>query len=141
MRAEDLVTDDLYDMSGNTGSLRYMAPEVAKRLPYNNSVDVYSFSILLWQMCTLEQPFDSYDVNKHSELVVMGNDRPSVDTKNWSDDLCTMMSQGWSATIQERPDFESVVDILRKEFNPFLTDSEACQLDESSKTAKSAYGS
>ena len=35
-------------MTGNTGSVRYMAPEVALDLPYNHSVDVYSFSILVW---------------------------------------------------------------------------------------------
>lgn len=32
-----------YNMSGDTGSLRYMAPEVAKNLPYNQKVDVYAF--------------------------------------------------------------------------------------------------
>lgn len=140
MKPEDLVSDDLYEMSGNTGSLRYMAPEVAKRLPYNQSVDVYSFSILLWQMCSLQQPFDTYDVATHSELVVHGGERPKLDatiTNNWSDDLCTLMSDGWSSDISARPDFESVAGVLRKEFNPFLSDEEACQLDESSKTAKS----
>ncbi len=137
MRPEDLVSDDLYDMSGNTGSLRYMAPEVAMRRPYNSSVDVFSFGILLWQICSLEQPFENYDVAKHAELVVHGNDRPKLDTKNWSSDLCNMMSQCWSANISERPDFEQVSCILRREFNPFLSDAEAGGLDESNKTAKS----
>jgi serine/threonine protein kinase len=43
-----------YEMTGNTGSLRYMAPEVALRKPYTEKVDVYSFGILLWQMATGE---------------------------------------------------------------------------------------
>ena len=30
-------------MSGETGSLRYMAPEVADCQPYNQKADVYSF--------------------------------------------------------------------------------------------------
>lgn len=34
---------DAYNMSGDTGSLRYMAPEVAQNLPYNKKVDVYAF--------------------------------------------------------------------------------------------------
>lgn len=137
MRAEDLVSDDLYDMSGNTGSLRYMAPEVAKRLPYNHTVDVYSFAILMWQMFSLEQPFENYDVNKHSELVVHGNDRPKLDVKNWSTDLCSLMAESWSVNISLRPDFESVASILKREFSPFISDAEAIALDESSKTAKS----
>lgn len=137
MRTEDLVSDDLYEMSGNTGSLRYMAPEVAKRLPYNHTVDVYSFAILIWQMFSLEQPFENYDVNKHSELVVHGNDRPKLDLKNWSTDLCSLMTESWSATIVQRPDFETVACILKREFSPFISDAEAVALDESSKTAKS----
>ena len=136
MRPEDLVSDDLYDMSGNTGSLRYMAPEVARRLPYNHTVDVYSFAILLWQICSLEQPFSTYDVAKHSELVVHGNDRPKLE-KNWSPEICTLMAEGWSPNISERPDFEHVASVLKREFSPFLSDAEACALDESSKTAKS----
>jgi serine/threonine protein kinase len=40
----------LFKLSGNTGSLRYMAPEVALDKPYNHKVDVYSFGILLWQV-------------------------------------------------------------------------------------------
>ena len=66
------LSDDVYRMSGETGSLRYMAPEVriypalsqqtsispltprrsqvADNLPYNHKGDVYSFGIILWEM-------------------------------------------------------------------------------------------
>lgn len=37
------VSNDVYEMSGETGSLRYMAPEVAGCQPYNQKADVYSF--------------------------------------------------------------------------------------------------
>jgi serine/threonine protein kinase len=40
----------LFKLSGNTGSLRYMAPEVALEKAYNHKVDVYSYGILLWQV-------------------------------------------------------------------------------------------
>ena len=35
--------NEAYELTGNTGSLRYMAPEVALRQPYTEKVDVYSF--------------------------------------------------------------------------------------------------
>ena len=41
-----------YDMTGETGSLRYMAPEVIMRKPYNHKADVFSFGIVAWEMCT-----------------------------------------------------------------------------------------
>ena len=40
------VSDEVYEMSGETGSLRYMAPEVADCQPYNQKADVYSFGKL-----------------------------------------------------------------------------------------------
>jgi serine/threonine protein kinase len=38
---------ETFKLTGQTGSYRYMAPEVAKERPYNQTADVYSFSILL----------------------------------------------------------------------------------------------
>eukprot|EP00555_Chaetoceros_dichaeta_P007741 CAMPEP_0198257488 /NCGR_PEP_ID=MMETSP1447-20131203/7159_1 /TAXON_ID=420782 /ORGANISM="Chaetoceros dichaeta, Strain CCMP1751" /LENGTH=316 /DNA_ID=CAMNT_0043944407 /DNA_START=55 /DNA_END=1002 /DNA_ORIENTATION=+ len=40
--------DETYNLTGYTGSLLYMAPEVALSKPYNRSADVYSFGMLLW---------------------------------------------------------------------------------------------
>jgi serine/threonine protein kinase len=40
------VSNEVYQMSGETGSLRYMAPEVADCHPYNQKADVYSFGKL-----------------------------------------------------------------------------------------------
>lgn len=37
------TSEESYEMSGETGSLRYMAPEVADSHPYNHKADVYSF--------------------------------------------------------------------------------------------------
>jgi len=33
--------DEMYEMTGFTGSLRYMSPEVAERRPYSERVDQY----------------------------------------------------------------------------------------------------
>ena len=41
-------------LTGTTGSLRYQAPEVALGLPYNESCDVYSFSIVLWEILVMK---------------------------------------------------------------------------------------
>ena len=45
-------TDDVYEMSGETGSLRYMSPEVADSLPYNHKADVYSFGMFFFSFVT-----------------------------------------------------------------------------------------
>lgn len=90
-------------LSGRTGSLRYMAPEVAKEEPYNETVDVYSFSILLWQICSLKTPFADNNVETHYESVIQGDVRPDINL-TWPTLLSTLMTKGWSIAIEERPD-------------------------------------
>ncbi|KAL3922574.1 MAG: hypothetical protein SGILL_002131 [Bacillariaceae sp.] len=105
---------DLYELSGNTGSLRYMAPEVARSEPYNLSADVYSFGLLLWQICSLDLPYDGMNRQDHSELVVHGNERPQLDS-SWSTPLRILMKRAWEPDPLVRPSMDSIYKILRRE--------------------------
>jgi serine/threonine protein kinase len=51
-------TDGTYNLTEMTGSPRYMAPEVANAKPYNATCDSYSFAILLWEMVSLQVPYE-----------------------------------------------------------------------------------
>lgn len=141
IKSDEMVADDLYQMSGNTGSLRYMAPEVALSEPYNHLVDVFSFGILLWQMCSLEVPFATYNVQKHAQRVVKAGERPPVNSSKWTPALCQLMKRCWSADIKARPHFGEAGSILRAEFDPFLGENEGNLLDVSNRTANSLQGS
>ena len=66
---------DLYKMSGGTGSRRFMAPEVALSKPYSLSADLYSFSILLWEILTLRKAFGWMKTEEHRTRVVNGEER------------------------------------------------------------------
>jgi len=136
---EDQVDGEVYKLSGNTGSLRYMAPEVAKEMPYNTSVDVYSFSILLWQICSLEIPFAGCNVKSHAKRVVQGGLRPDIN-QSWSKPLKNLMTTGWSEEMTERPNCCQIMDVLRCEVNPFLGETEVNALDQSNRTAASLDG-
>jgi serine/threonine protein kinase len=43
-----------YNLTGETGSFRYMAPEVALCQPYNQRADVYGFGLLLSYVSTYD---------------------------------------------------------------------------------------
>eukprot|EP00536_Pseudo-nitzschia_multiseries_P005103 jgi/Psemu1/189809/e_gw1.93.84.1 len=45
---------DGYRLTGFTGSIPYMAPEVGLMKPYDTRADVFSFSILFWEIISLE---------------------------------------------------------------------------------------
>jgi serine/threonine protein kinase len=105
---------EFYELSGNTGSLRYMSPEVARSEPYNLTADVYSFGLLLWQVCSLELPYDGMNRQDHSELVVHGNERPALDS-TWSTPLRILMKRAWEPDPSVRPSMDSIYKILKRE--------------------------
>ncbi|CAN4098287.1 unnamed protein product [Withania somnifera] len=39
------------------GTAEWMAPEVLRNEPSNEKCDVYSFGVILWELCTLQQPW------------------------------------------------------------------------------------
>jgi len=115
-KPSDLLEDGMYKMTAQTGSRRYMAPEVAKGQPYNKSVDVYSFGILLWQMCSLERPFAGYSSQKHMREVVISGERPKMDTSHtalWPLDLQWLMKASWSSDPNIRPSFTKISQTLQ----------------------------
>lgn len=105
---------DFYELSGNTGSLRYMAPEVALSESYNLTADVYSFGLLLWQICSLELPYDGMSRTDHSVYVVKGNERPVLNA-TWPTPLRILMKRAWEPDPCLRPSMDSTYKILKRE--------------------------
>ena len=60
--ADDLDGSETRLFTGNTGSLRYMAPEVALSKPYSHKAEVFAFATVLWEMASHERPYSEYDV-------------------------------------------------------------------------------
>jgi serine/threonine protein kinase len=114
--------EDTYQMTGNTGSLRYMAAEVALRQPYNEKVDVYSFGILLWQMAKDKVPFKGMNRADFMNQVVRKGVRPKID-KKWPNDFVELLESCWHVDFTQRPSFEMVSHALTRQLlqeNPKL---------------------
>lgn len=135
LEEKDKVGDDIYQMSGNTGSARYMAPEVALSQPYNKTADIYSFGIILWQICELETPFKSYDMVKFRQKVVNGGTRPKMN-KKWSTSLSILLGRCWANDLNQRPSSEETMDLLRTDILG-QGSSNDYELDISNRTEKS----
>ncbi|KAI3732387.1 hypothetical protein L1987_63592 [Smallanthus sonchifolius] len=58
------------DMTGETGTLGYMAPEVLEGKPYNRKCDVYSFGICLWEIYCCDMPYADLSFTEVSSAVV-----------------------------------------------------------------------
>lgn len=78
------ASKDGYFMTGGTGSLRYMAPEVASSQPYNDRADVYSFGIIAYEVLTGVAPYGSMNKEKFVSRVVVQKQRPDVNVDDFS---------------------------------------------------------
>jgi len=126
---------ELYELSGNTGSLRYMAPEVALSQPYNLTADVYSFGLLLWQMCSLELPYDGMSRSDHAQYVVDEHQRPTLNP-TWSTPLRILIKRAWEPDPSLRPSMDSTHKILKREINS-LRDADGITIENTRTRSRS----
>ena len=108
--------DGLYRMTCFTGAVRYMAPEVGLGMPYNLSVDVYSWSMILWFILALEPPYGFYTEDMIIDRVFKRGSRPAVFV-SWSHELGKLMKSSWDSTISKRPSFSDICRVLRSEMS------------------------
>lgn len=106
--------ENLYDLSGKIGTQRYMAPEVGCARSYNQKADVYSLSIVLWEILSLKKPFADHSKNHHRAVVLEGTERPPLDNE-WPRDLRILLQCGWSPMIHQRPTMRKFRSILNLE--------------------------
>lgn len=103
-----LSGNDAYELTGNTGSLRYMAPEVALRKPYTEKVDVYSFGVMVWQMAKDRVPFKGMNKTEFHDKIVMKNERPKID-KSWPKGFSNLLTACWNPNPSLRPSFHQII--------------------------------
>ncbi|TYG55274.1 hypothetical protein ES288_D09G258900v1 [Gossypium darwinii] len=99
------------DMTGETGTLGYMAPEVLEGKPYNRTCDVYSFGICLWEIYCCDMPYPDLSFADVSSAVVRQNLRPDI-PRCCPNSLANIMKKCWDANPEKRPAMEEVVRML-----------------------------
>lgn len=121
LKEEQKIKHNQYLSTAKTGTRRYMAPEVYLGIPYGPPVDVYSFSILLWQILSLKTPFDNYcTFDKHATAVYIKHQRPPL-TRRWPKEIKKLLEKGWHKDPSQRRDISTICSILET----FLTQENA----------------
>ena len=92
-----------------------MAPEVArKRECYNESCDVFSFGMMLWEMLSLDTRFGGLlDSNDYYYRIVLAGERPPL-SQSWPASVRELLQKAWSAQASERPSFTEIRAILKE---------------------------
>jgi hypothetical protein len=92
-----------------------MAPEVVLCKNYGFAADVYSYSIVIWEVFSGELAYEEMDFNSHFEEVVMKGKRPSVRLYGIPKTLTKLMQNGWDPDPLRRVDFKYIRQILKYE--------------------------
>ncbi|KAJ9171992.1 hypothetical protein P3X46_015285 [Hevea brasiliensis] len=99
------------DMTGETGTLGYMAPEVLDGKPYNRKCDVYSFGICLWEIYCCDMPYPDLSFAEVSSQVIRQNLRPEI-PRCCPNSFASIMRKCWDANADKRPEMDVVVRLL-----------------------------
>lgn len=85
--------------------------ELLEARPFNKSVDVYSFAVLLWEIFTGEIPWAMLTVEEIRERVSAGT-RPRIPVGLIPPQCVRLIEKAWSVDSNQRPEFPDIVDTL-----------------------------
>uniref|UniRef100_A0A061RZ63 Dual specificity protein kinase spla-like n=1 Tax=Tetraselmis sp. GSL018 TaxID=582737 RepID=A0A061RZ63_9CHLO len=109
--------DDIYELTGNTGSLMYMAPEVFRMEPYNEKVDVFSFGINFWELFNSSLMIARItNMGSHDEIYsyacgVSNGMRPLI-PRSWPQSVAMLITDCWEPLPENRPSFREILERL-----------------------------
>jgi GAF domain-containing protein len=96
------------------GTPMWMAPEIIMGKTYTEKADVYAFGIILWEILTRLEPYETKEPMQIVLEVVNDGLRPTIPDSFTPSPLVPLMKECWNQDPSERPMFKAVVDRLEK---------------------------
>jgi serine/threonine protein kinase len=105
-------------MTGETGSYRYMAPEVFRHEEYTETVDIYSFAMIFYYLILGRAPWEALSgLDAVTKAAVLA-DRPIIN-RSWDAQISSLMQRCWDENPTGRPSFS----VILKELNDYSSES------------------
>jgi serine/threonine protein kinase len=120
-------------MTGQTGSFRYMAPEVLLESNYGLEVDIYSAAMCAYYIIAGSAPFSNLAGQQVAELAARVRLRPALASKGFENPrLGDLMARAWAHDAAKRPDASACV----REIELIIADEEARLRLRSARSSK-----
>jgi len=134
------TSDEAFLMTGETGSYRFMAPEVFRHEGYTETVDVYSYAMIFYYMILGHPPWPGLSGLDAVTKAALDGERPRV-PRNVDARLARLMCICWDEEPGARPPFGTILEILREySHEVFKTDDTEVQVSRSSRERKCGPG-
>ena len=101
----------LRDRTAETGTYRWMAPEVIRHEAYSQTADVYSYAVLMWQLLTREDPFCDKSQIAAAASVAMECARPPMPDQA-PESITNLIQQLWDEDPSKRLSFFEIIESL-----------------------------
>jgi serine/threonine protein kinase len=121
---EDEGISNAKDMTRKVGTRWWMSPEMMDGKVYSEKADVYSLTMVLWEILTASIPFSEQKRAQLHNTVVVQESRPPIP------DSCMpayreLLEAGWATDPAERPTAAQIVEILEQMQANIPTDDNA----------------
>eukprot|EP01113_Clastostelium_recurvatum_P017565 TRINITY_DN2066_c0_g1_i3.p1 TRINITY_DN2066_c0_g1~~TRINITY_DN2066_c0_g1_i3.p1 ORF type:complete len:664 (-),score=136.84 TRINITY_DN2066_c0_g1_i3:76-2067(-) len=95
------------------GTPCWTAPEVLRNETYTEKADVFSYGVVLWELCTREDPYAGMPTFQIVIAVGQHKMRPVVPPTTPAE-MAQLMTECWNESYADRPSFSSIVQRLEK---------------------------
>ncbi|XAR68394.1 Non-specific serine/threonine protein kinase [Bertholletia excelsa] len=94
------------------GTAEWMAPEVLRNEPSDEKCDVYSFGVILWELCTMQQPWGG--MNPMQVVGAVGFQDRRLDIPDDADpSIADVIRRCWQTDPKLRPTFAEIMAALK----------------------------
>ncbi|KAJ3698506.1 hypothetical protein LUZ61_002211 [Rhynchospora tenuis] len=95
------------------GTPEWMAPEFLRGEPSNEKCDVFSFGVILWELITMQQPWNGLSPAQVVGAVAFQKRRLTI-PPGTNPELAALVESCWDDDPRQRPSFSSIVDALKQ---------------------------
>ena len=109
------ATKPFMQPGNRTGTPNYMAPELVRRRPTDQRLDIFAFGVTAYEICTFELPW----MRGTTGMAAMAHDQPPADIRQYCPDLHPQLAKAIHACIEPEPkrrcpSMEAFLQMLRK---------------------------
>jgi len=102
---------EAFMMTGETGSYRFMAPEVFRHEEYTETVDVYSYAMIFYYMLRGIPPWSGLSGVDAATKAAVDGERPII-PRDVDERLSTLLKRCWDENPKARPSFQEIISLL-----------------------------